>query len=174
VSLVLDVGCGENKRGTIGVDIKRTKTVDVLCDAHHLPFLDRVFEGCYAYALLEHVENPIQVLKEISRVLIDKGWLEALVPTDSRLKSDYVACIVSLHFRHCYEEYKAMKSGEHKWQYSEQGLKQILNLTGFNTLKVERPALPFVGGRRVGKVLRKLRIVRHPHLVVTAVKRGSE
>jgi SAM-dependent methyltransferase len=170
--LVLDVGCGENKRGTVGVDIRRTRMVDVLCDAHHLPFVDGVFEGCYAYALLEHVGNPVMVLKEINRVLMDNGWLEVLVPTDSRLRSDYVACIISFHFKHCYEEYKAMKSGEHKWQYSEQGLKQLLYLTGFAALKVERPAQPFVGGRRVGKILSKLKIVRRPHLIVQALKEG--
>uniref|UniRef100_A0A7V4KE28 Class I SAM-dependent methyltransferase n=1 Tax=Fervidobacterium pennivorans TaxID=93466 RepID=A0A7V4KE28_FERPE len=104
--------------------------VDVLCDAHHLPFVSKVFDRCYAYALLEHVENPVKVLREINRVLIDNGWLKALVPTDSRLKSDYVACIISLHFKHCYEEYRAMKSGEHRWQYSTHGLKQIFNLRG--------------------------------------------
>jgi SAM-dependent methyltransferase len=170
LSLVLDVGCGENKRGTVGVDIRRTGMVDVLCDAHHLPFVDGIFEGCYAYAILEHVENPVKVLKEISRVLMDSGWLEVLVPTDSRLRSDYIACILSFDLIRCYKVYyKAMKSGEHKWQYSEQGLKQLLRLIGFETLKVERPPLPIVWGRK-GRILAKMGIVRHPHLIMRAVK----
>ena len=173
MSLVLDVGCGKNKRGTIGVDIRKTPVVDILCDAHYLPFINEVFDGCYAYALLEHVDDPIKVLKEINRVLRSKKWLKVLVPTDSRLRSDYVACIISLHFKHCLGEYRAMKSGEHKWQYSVKSLKEILSVTGFEVKEVKRPAYPFISGRRVGKVLSKLRIVRHSRLVMTAIKRGS-
>lgn len=41
VANILDVGCGENKQGTIGVDIKRTQKVDVICDAHNLPFIEK-------------------------------------------------------------------------------------------------------------------------------------
>lgn len=174
VSLVLDVGCGKNKRGTIGVDIRKTPVVDVLCDAHYLPFIDGVFDGCYAYAVLEHVDNPIKVLKEINRVLRSQKWLKVLVPTDSRLRSDYVVLIISLNFKHCLKEYRAMKSGEHKWQYSQKSLKKILEATGFEVKKVEYPAYPIISGRRVGKVLSKLKIVRHPHLIITAIKRGLE
>ncbi|MEM2386144.1 MAG: class I SAM-dependent methyltransferase [Candidatus Bathyarchaeia archaeon] len=171
---ILDVGCGFKfghvKRGTIGVDLHRG-LADVIADAHHLPFKDESFDGCYAYAILEHVDNPYKVLSEINRVLRSRKWVKILVPTDSRLRSDYVALFFSLHWKHCWQEYKAMKSGEHKWQYSENGLRKILDKTGFEVKKVERPSHPFISGRRVGKVLKKLGIVRHPHLIVEAIKR---
>lgn len=166
MNLILDIGCGGNKRGTLGVDIRRTPPVDVLCDAHHLPLAPESFDGCYAYSLLEHVDNPIKVLKETYKVLKPHAWLKILVPTDSRLRSDYVAIIVSLHFRQLLARYKAMKRGIHKWQHSEKSLKEILRITGFEIKEVNRPAYPFISGRRVGKVLSKLKIVRHPHLII--------
>lgn len=171
MSLVLDIGCGKNKRGTLGVDIVKTPLVDVMCDAQHLPFTNEVFDGCYAYAFLEHIDNPIKVLKEINRVLNSKAWLKILVPRDSRVRSDYVTCIISLHFKQLLREYKAMKSGEHKWQYSEKALREILSVNGFEVKEVNYPAYPLITGRKIEKVLSKLKIVRHPHLVINAIKR---
>jgi predicted SAM-dependent methyltransferase len=173
LSLVLDVGCGKNKRGTLGVDVEKTPLVDIVCDAHHLPFIGEVFDGCYAYAFLEHVDNPIKVLKEVNRVLRSKAWLKVLVPRDSRVRSDYVTCIISLHFKQLLIEYRAMKFGEHKWQYSDESLTEILTVNGFEVKKVNYPAYPLITGRRVEKFLSKLKIVRHPHLVINAIKKGS-
>ena len=153
----LNVGCGEQKRGDIGIDLKLTSQVDVAADAHNLPLRSGIFNKCLAYALLEHVDNPIWVLKEIERTLKAKGEVEILVPTDSRLRSDYVALILSLHFKHLLHEYNAMKSGEHKWQYSEKFLQNLLTDAGFQVNTVNRPAYPFITGRRVGKILKKLR-----------------
>ena len=171
MSLVLDIGCGRNKRGTLGVDVEKTPLVDVICDAHHLPFIGEVFDGCYAYAFFEHVDNPMKVLKEVNRVLKSKAWLEVLVPRDSRVRSDYVTCIISLHFKQLLREYRAMKSGEHKWQYSDESLREILTLNGFQVKEVNYPAYPLITGRRVEKVLSKLKIVRRPHLVINAIKK---
>ena len=36
--LVLDVGCGGNKQGDAGCDIRRLEPVDVICDMNNLPF----------------------------------------------------------------------------------------------------------------------------------------
>jgi len=66
---VLDLGCGSLKRGNVGVDLERTSKVDIIADAHYLPLRSRSFNGCIAYAVLEHVNNPLQVIHEISRVL---------------------------------------------------------------------------------------------------------
>lgn len=168
MAFALDIGCGEQKRGDIGVDLKSTSQVDVVADAHNLPFQSQIFGRCYAFALLEHVDNPLIVLEEIRRVLKVEGELEILVPTDSRLRSDYVVLILSLHFRHLLQEYKAMKSGQHKWQYSEEFLARILNIVGFQVNKMYRPALPLINGRRVGRVCQKLRLLRFPQIIVKA------
>ena len=37
---ILDVGCGESKlEGAIGVDIRKTKAVDIIADARHLSLI---------------------------------------------------------------------------------------------------------------------------------------
>ena len=172
--LSLDIGCGEEKRGDIGIDLKITSQVDVVADAHYLPFKTGIFDKCYALASLEQVDNPLLVLKEIKRILNENGELEILVPTDSRLRSDYVALILSLHLKHLLHEYNAMKSGEHKWQYLKEFLKTLLADLGFQVNSVNKPAYPFITGRRVGKILKKMKLLRFPHLVVQATKIASK
>lgn len=66
-----------------------------------------------------------------------------------------------------------MKSGEHKWQYSDESLREILTVNGFEVKEVNYPAYPLITGRRVEKVLSKLKIVRRPHLVINAIKKES-
>ncbi|GAI93516.1 unnamed protein product [marine sediment metagenome] len=72
---VLDVGCagGENFKGTrfevIYTDINEFPLPNFMCaDAHHLPFNDNSFDSVVLGELLEHVTNPLQVLKEATRV----------------------------------------------------------------------------------------------------------
>jgi len=39
--MMLDIGCGEGlKKGDIGLDFRKTSSVDVVADAHILPFKD--------------------------------------------------------------------------------------------------------------------------------------
>lgn len=71
----LDVGCGENKRGDLGVDRRRVGSVDVLADAQFLPFRSETFDGIISITLLEHCLNPFNVLKEQVRVLKKGGKL---------------------------------------------------------------------------------------------------
>ena len=40
----------------------------ILADAHYLPFKDNAFEHCTCFHVLEHVDNPYKVLKELIRV----------------------------------------------------------------------------------------------------------
>ena len=173
---VLDVGCGNNKRGTIGIDITKTPIVDIVCDASDLPFADKTFDGCYAYALLEHVDNPPKVLTEIHRILKSEGWLKILVPTDSKLKSDYVVHFVTLRLKRLLAQYRAMRLGIHKWQYSQNSLAKMLRTASFKVEEIECPSLPFVDAdnkRGIGNILLKLRITRRPHLIMKVEKKGD-
>jgi len=79
----LDVGCGFRKRGDIGVDLRRTDEVDILADAHFLPFKEETFEEVCTYHLIEHVKNPKAVLTEISQVLKAGGKLTVETPNFS-------------------------------------------------------------------------------------------
>jgi len=54
-------------------------------NAHKLSFKNNFFEAVYILEVLEHVSDPLLVLKEIKRVLKKDGYAILLVPTDSNL-----------------------------------------------------------------------------------------
>ncbi|MBX5328098.1 MAG: class I SAM-dependent methyltransferase [Candidatus Bathyarchaeota archaeon] len=86
--LILDVGSGTDKldiaRGNICIDLCKhpeNRPENFVCgDAHHLPFKAEIFYKICFYELIEHVESPIQCLREIYRVLKKRGILELSTP----------------------------------------------------------------------------------------------
>ncbi|MDJ0270503.1 MAG: class I SAM-dependent methyltransferase [Aigarchaeota archaeon] len=77
--MILDVGSGHNPRGDVNVDLYRDWTPHtfgkkvvrknlVQADAHMLPFRDSCFDVVLSFHLLEHLDNPIQELREFERV----------------------------------------------------------------------------------------------------------
>jgi len=56
-------------------------SVDVIADAHFLPFRSGVFDKVLSYTVLEHSPNPLNFLKEQHRVLKKNGKL--VVETDN-------------------------------------------------------------------------------------------
>ena len=96
-STILDIGCGTSARflKTIspkikqgfGVDFKvenatygNIKTTQLKLD-DRLPFGDSSFDAVTMLAVLEHIENEKQILKEIDRVLVPGGKLILTVPS---------------------------------------------------------------------------------------------
>jgi SAM-dependent methyltransferase len=70
----VDLGCGENKRlGYIGVDKRATRAADVVADARDTPFEQGSVDRVSATCLLEHFENPYEVLDEVVRILKPGG-----------------------------------------------------------------------------------------------------
>lgn len=74
---MLDLGCGSRDQAVpieylgfkyVGFDISGT-SADFLADAHAIPFKGASFECVFAYAVLEHINNPWLALSEVSRVL---------------------------------------------------------------------------------------------------------
>lgn len=74
---ILDIGSGPtdgkhsrfNCENTIHVDVNRNAYhLEVQCDAHFLPFRSDCFDLVHISHVLEHVESPFQVLREVSRV----------------------------------------------------------------------------------------------------------
>lgn len=138
---VLDLGCGSSKRGSIGVDTERTSCVDTIADAHCLPFRDCSFDGCVAYSVLEHVNNPLHVIGEVNRILKENGWFKIRVPRDSRLKLDIVLFCATFDIKQLKLQYVFLKSGLHKHQFSTRALKRILKSKGFSVAFVTFPLM---------------------------------
>ena len=88
ISVKLDIGCGEGKKGDIGVDIRKTESVDIVADAHMLPFKTEAFDQVYSSAVIEHFghREVRKVLLEWIRVLKKQGVFEIECP-DLRARS---------------------------------------------------------------------------------------
>ncbi|WP_457549421.1 class I SAM-dependent methyltransferase [Archaeoglobus sp.] len=69
--IILDLGCGNRKvfESAIGIDIIKTKAVDVIADIQNLPFKDCSVDEIVCYQVLEHVDDVVKAMEEIWRVL---------------------------------------------------------------------------------------------------------
>jgi SAM-dependent methyltransferase len=86
-----------------------------------LPFADGSFDMAYGFAILEHVESPARVLRELHRVLVPQGLLLVRVPN------------IHFHVENMY--YK----GTHLYHFTKRALYYTLLTHGF------RPQHIFLG-----------------------------
>src|ERR1700704_1642599 len=82
---ILDIGGGtahikESRSDVISPDILPFPGIDVVADAHGLPFRNEFFAGVVMLDVLHHLERPIEFLKEASRVLEAGGRLGMIEP----------------------------------------------------------------------------------------------
>lgn len=78
--LVLDIGAGRRRSDDpriVRMDVVWTPTVDVIGDAHALPFRDEAFTCVFSAAVFEHLRNPFVAARQIWRVLRDGGGVFA-------------------------------------------------------------------------------------------------
>jgi SAM-dependent methyltransferase len=82
---VLDIGSGtahikDFRSDIVSTDILPFPGIDVVADAHRLPFPNELFSGVVMLDVLHHLERPIEFLKEASRVLKPGGRLAMIEP----------------------------------------------------------------------------------------------
>jgi SAM-dependent methyltransferase len=87
---ILDIGGGtahikESRPDVVSADILSFPGIDVVADAHQLPFRDEFFAGVVMLDVLHHLERPIEFLKEASRVLKPGGRLAMIEPAMTTL-----------------------------------------------------------------------------------------
>jgi len=83
----LNLGCGESKKpGYVNVDWQPAVEPDVLHDLNRLPypFADDTFDVIEAFHVIEHLDRPFAVMKELHRILKPGGKLQVKVPHFSR------------------------------------------------------------------------------------------
>lgn len=85
---ILDIGCGDYKRGTIGLDISPGPSVDVVADALNMPFSDDSFDAIICYHLVEHLDAKgfSLLVAQSRRVLKPAGRLYLLVDRDESIE----------------------------------------------------------------------------------------
>lgn len=124
---ILVIGAGERGSGTEalwsdslvqieGVDIYLAETVDVVCDAHYLPYSDETFDGVWIQAVLEHVVEPQVVVAEIHRVLKKSGLVYAETPFMQQVHEgayDFTRFTVLGH-RYLFRDFELIEAGGNK------------------------------------------------------------
>jgi len=90
VKLVLDIGSGnrpvsEGFEKAIKLDIDVNAKVDVVGDAHCIPFNNGVFDLAWVGGVFEHIKNPHKVIDEINRVLKERGYIYIEIPFFQRI-----------------------------------------------------------------------------------------
>lgn len=95
---VLNLGSGlgifdhylSDKVVKINLDIEPSKPgINIVSDAHHLPFADESFDIIYSIAVLEHVKKPWVVANEITRVLKPGGYIVLELPFLNIIHADH-------------------------------------------------------------------------------------
>jgi len=98
-TLLLDLGGNRiRKRGQFDIErydlrvvyanLSAVKRPDVLADAARVPFQDGCFDAVICSELLEHVLDPLAILREVHRVLRVGGTLLSCVPFLYRIHGD--------------------------------------------------------------------------------------
>ena len=83
----LNLGCGEVKKpGYLNVDWQEAVQPDLVHDLNRLPypFSDETFDVIDAFHVLEHLDQPFAVMRELHRILKSGGELQIRVPHFSR------------------------------------------------------------------------------------------
>ena len=83
----LNLGCGERKKaGYVNLDWQEAVRPDVVHDLNKLPypFRDAAFDVIEASHVIEHLDRPFAVMKELHRLLKPGGQLQVRVPHFSR------------------------------------------------------------------------------------------
>jgi predicted SAM-dependent methyltransferase len=80
--MMLDIGCGQNKKGDIGLDFRKLNSVDVVADARMLPFKDESFDHVYSSQTIEHFSHleVRNIVAEWVRILKKDGVIEIQCP----------------------------------------------------------------------------------------------
>lgn len=67
--MFLNLGCGDDFRGNIRIDINPSKKgLNLVADAHCIPLRDKIFDVVFCKSVLEHLISPFKGLSEMKRV----------------------------------------------------------------------------------------------------------
>ncbi len=138
--MCLDIGFAHNPnrflKDAVGIDIqavpkpqnyKETYVLDL--NINKFPFENNTFDTVLAGDIIEHVENPSQLLREINRVLKENGTLLLSAPHATHWWT-------VLHTWFLRSFVNDPDIGEHLSNWTILDMKRLLKLNGFETKKI--------------------------------------
>jgi len=153
--LSLDIGAGREGRGDVNVDIRPLPGVDVVCNALQLSFKNGTFSRITMHQVLEHFSYPdvLRLLKEVKRVLTEKGIVEIWVPNFQALgflKAWLLGGVdyTNPQFPQIYISMTGLqdyKENVHLSQWSIRLLKIYFTRVGLRVIKAESPFANYKG-----------------------------
>ena len=97
----------------VETDVSYGPNTTVICDAHEIPFKEESFDLIIAQAVLEHVLDPFLCVREMHRVLKDKGLMYAETPFMQQVhggKYDFLR-FTHLGHRRMFRQFNEINSG---------------------------------------------------------------
>lgn len=81
-AVLLGIGGGPSRahKNLTNLNISNFPNVEVVADAHYLPYADNSVDGVVIEAVIEHLYNPLAAIKEIFRVLKPGGIVLSITP----------------------------------------------------------------------------------------------
>jgi predicted SAM-dependent methyltransferase len=133
----LNVGCGESKQvGMIGLDVRRTRSTDVVADARMLPFRDGAFGHVFSSHTIEHFSHREvrSAFVEWSRVLKKDGVLEIRCPD---LRARALLFFLNPNWKNVENIYGSQdyEGNFHKCGFSYELLKSLLESCGITRIR---------------------------------------
>mgnify|MGYP000105809307 CR=1 FL=1 len=111
----------EFKNGSFeSIDIYYSKSITAIADANFLPYQNKQFDIVVIQAVLEHVINPIKVVSEIHRVLVENGLVYSETPFMQSVHEgpfDFTRFSHSGH-RWLFKDFNEISSGAHQGAFS--------------------------------------------------------
>ena len=134
--MILDIGCGETKKGDVGIDLRKSPFVDVVADARRLPFRAEAFDHVYSSAVIEHFSHRQvrDVVVEWIRVLRKQGILEIECPD---LRARALLFFLSPNWKNVQDVYGGQdyEGNYHKCGFSFELLKRLLESCGVRNVR---------------------------------------
>jgi len=129
-ALALSIGCGDEMRGDLRLDLFPTSAANIVADAQHLPFRTNIFTEVYEKNLLEHMPNPAMHLTEVSRTMKRDGKLILITDNAACLKYYVLGTHTGGYSKHGGKD-------RHYALFTVEHVKNLLQLSGFDVQKVD-------------------------------------
>jgi len=86
VPMKLNIGYGDHFIGDVRMDLTYSKAVNIIADAHFLPFRECSFSDILCTEVMEHLDSPFQALSEMKYVLTNEGRIFITVPNLTEIR----------------------------------------------------------------------------------------